>query len=172
VWLEPQSQHSNLGFFKLMPRASVIRTFEFTNQVDQISHIRICFLYPVLHGAWTLPISSPSYYILLILLVSPGPFPIDQVLCTDCWETNCGADWGRWTYCSCRSLFFSRWTRLVNRCSSCFSLSTSFWMNLNWLSASLSASKHSLELLSSFIACSCAVATSLAKNSWFIYLTR
>ena len=53
--MEPQSQHSDLGFFKLMPRASVIRTFEFTNQGgDQTSLIRMLF-YPVVHGALTLP---------------------------------------------------------------------------------------------------------------------
>lgn len=77
--MEPQSQHSDLGFFKLMPRASVIRTFEFTNQGgDQTSLIRMLF-YPVVHGALTLHISSPSYYILLVVLVSPGPARIDQV---------------------------------------------------------------------------------------------
>jgi hypothetical protein len=49
--MEPQSQHSDLGFFELMPRASVIRTFEFTNQGgDQTSLIRMLF-YPVVHGA-------------------------------------------------------------------------------------------------------------------------
>jgi hypothetical protein len=36
-------------------------------------------LYPVVYGALTLPISSPSYYILLVVLVSPGPARIDQV---------------------------------------------------------------------------------------------
>jgi hypothetical protein len=35
--------------------------------------------YPIVHGALTLPISSPSYYILLVVLVSPGPARIDQV---------------------------------------------------------------------------------------------
>ena len=77
--MEPQSQHSDLGFFELMPRASVIRIFEFTNQGgDQTSLIRMLF-YPVVHGALTLPISSPSYYILLVVLVSHGPARIDQV---------------------------------------------------------------------------------------------
>jgi hypothetical protein len=77
--MAPQSQHSNLGFFKLMPRARVIRTFEFTNQVgDQTSLIRMHFLSCSL-GALTLPISSPSYYILLVVLVSTGPACTDQV---------------------------------------------------------------------------------------------
>ena len=49
--MEPQSQHPDHGFFELMPRASIIRTFEFTNQGgDQPSHIRVLF-YPVVHGA-------------------------------------------------------------------------------------------------------------------------
>lgn len=62
-----------------MPRASVIRTLEFTNQGgDQTSLIRMLF-YPVVHGALTLPISSPSYYILLVVLVSTGLALIDQV---------------------------------------------------------------------------------------------
>jgi hypothetical protein len=40
--MEPQSQHSDLGFFKLKPRASVIRNFEFTNRGgDQTSLIRM-----------------------------------------------------------------------------------------------------------------------------------
>jgi hypothetical protein len=40
---------------------------------QQISVIQICIFYRVVHDALTLPSSSPSSYILLVLLVSAVP---------------------------------------------------------------------------------------------------
>ena len=77
--MEPQSQHSDLGFLKLM---QVSFGLSYSPTKAEIKLVLFgCFFFPVAHGALTLPISSPSYYILLVVLVSPGPARIDQVSC-------------------------------------------------------------------------------------------